>query len=172
MRNEKSTKKTDALQNPVLSEIRKNRRELRKRGLTGADLLAVESIAFVQSGRRRSVHIAEVARLTGVTRQAAWRRIVRLEAIGAVFRVGRAVMLNVRGLLRWSADAIAARLEAARLRFQRKKAKVVTPPLLHRVKEVLTSPTEALLTICGTVAENRAALKACYVPVHLRGYRE
>lgn len=152
----------------VLTEIRKNRRELRKHGLTGADLLAVESVAVALTGRRRSVHVAEIARLCGISRQAAWRRVVRLEALGAVFRVGRAVMLNIRGLLRWSAEGVAARLEAARLRFQRKKAKVVTGGLPHTVKQAVQASTDALLTVCGTVAENRAALAALYVPLHLR----
>lgn len=157
-------------QETVLSDIRKNRRELRKRGLTGADLLTVESIAFVLAGRR-SCHAADVARLVGVSRQAAWRRIVRLEALGAVIRIGRAVMLNIRGLLRWATEGVAARLEAARLRFQKKKREVVNLLATHRSEEVQKPFTEPLLTVFGTVAENRAALSALYVPVHLRVWR-
>lgn len=159
-----------AAQETVLSDIRKNRRELRKRGLTGADLLTVESIAFVLAGRR-SCHAADVARLVGVTRQAAWRRIVRLEALGAVIRIGRAVMLNIRGLLRWATEGVAARLQAARLRFQRKKREVVNLLATHRREEVLKPFSDPLLTVCGTVAENRAALAGMYIPVNQRKSR-
>lgn len=170
--------KKNSPQRSVLTEIRANRHELRKRGLTAADLLALESVAWVQSGRRRSVRCSEVARLTGVSRQAASRRLQRLEVLGAVFRVGGAVMLNIRGLLRWSADGIAARLEAARRRFLKKKAECVNGLLSHRErKEPLAESggvlalTDPLLAVVGTIAENKAWLAAHYVAPHLRQCR-
>lgn len=159
----------------VLSVIRSNRRELRNRGLTAADILFLESLAFVTAQRRaRSVGIAAVGRLIGVSRQAAHQRSLRLEAAGAVFRVGGALMLNVRGLLAWTASAVKSRLEAVRRAFQRKKERSVKHLLTHRGLDKNPSTnmfTDPLLAVVGTVAENLAALKSAYVPVHLRGIR-
>jgi hypothetical protein len=166
----KTTKSPDR---SVLTVIRANRRELRNRGLSAADILFLESLAFVMgNGRARSVGIAAVGRLVGVSRQAAHQRSVRLEAAGAVFRVGGALMLNVRGLLSWAASAVKSRLEAVRRAFQRKKERSVKHLLTNRVietKPTTNSVTDPLLAVVGTVAMNLEALKSMYVPVHLRG---
>lgn len=155
--------------------IRGNRRALRERGLTSADILALEVIAFQQEqGRVRSVRISALARLLGVSRQSVHRRLDRLHAAGAVVAIGRGVFLNVRGLLRWCAKAALDRLAAVRRSFERKKAPSVNARCATEgKKEETTVETglDASLQVFGTVAENRAALAALYVPLHLRRVR-
>lgn len=152
----------------ILSVIRGNRHELRKRGLTGADIAALDSLAYLTALRRaRSVRGAEVARSMGVSRQFVHRLVCRLEAAGAVIRVGGAIMLNVRGLLKWASDAVRGRLDAVRRCFVKKNARSVNARMTHRVKERETGET----MVIPDRSEALKALAAGYVPVHLRVHR-
>jgi len=158
-----NVKNSEKSEKSLLSMIRANRRGLRQRGLTGSDLLAVEAIAFVVGqGRKRSVRVADLARLLGVSRQAAHARVKRLEIIGALFRVGGAVLLNVRGLLRWSVESIAARVKAASRSFKRTKQDFVKhlPLTIGQKTECHENGASdrQFLTIADTVAENKAWL--------------
>lgn len=154
--------------NSVLTLVRGNRHELRKRGLTSADVLALESIAYLaERGRGRSVRAAAVGRSLGVTRQAAHLRVRRLEAAGAIFRVGGAILLNVRGLLKWAAAAVRGRLEAVRRCFDRKKACSVKHVLTHRVQDMEETIGAGLVDRFDAVEQ----LRATYIPVHLRVHK-
>lgn len=91
--------------------IGRNLRELRKRGLSSADLLALEKLAILCRKGRGIVRPSDLGRLLGISRQGAHARLARLAGAGVAVRLGRAVMLNVRGLLAMAADAARARAE-------------------------------------------------------------
>lgn len=95
----------------MIGLIAANLRELRKRGLTAADLLALEKLAILAKGGGGKVRVADLGRMLGIGRSGAHKRLVRLEEKGVVVRFFRCVCLNVRGLL--SVDAAAAKSRAA-----------------------------------------------------------
>lgn len=107
-----SEAKRQAIQGQMIGVIASNLRELRKRGLSAADLLALEKLAILCRKGRGIVRPSDLGRLLGITRQGAHKRLARLTEKGVALRVGRAVMLNVRGLLAMAVDA--AKERAAR----------------------------------------------------------
>lgn len=117
--------------NSLLSQIRANRRGLRSRGLTAADILALEAVAAVAPSGSRRLSVAALGRLIGVSRVAAWKRIKRLEAAGAVIRMRRTLILNVRGVLGWLEAAVKDRLASVKRRFSLAKSQNVN----HRVTD-------------------------------------
>lgn len=116
----------------LLSLIRSNRKALRLRGLTAADILTLESVAaFAPSGFRR-LSVAAVGRMCGTGRQTALRHIRRLEAAGAVVRLGPAIMVNVRSVLAWCADAVRGRVETLKRLYAKRNSERVTRRVTHR----------------------------------------
>lgn len=92
----------------ALAAVRCNRHELRRRGLTSADLAQLELMLA-----RPRLPLAAIGRILGYSRSAAWHRARRLEALGAVLRLGARLLPNVRGLLRWAREGVAERRRAA-----------------------------------------------------------
>ena len=127
------------------SFIAKNRRQFRRYGLTGEDMSFLET--WVSNPK---ASLAGIGRMRGYSRQTAHRRAVKLQAIGAVLRVGRRLYFNVQGLLRWCAEGAteraaalsraqqARRLAAKGLKLLR-KSESVTPPVTHRGKDYVPS---------------------------------
>lgn len=144
------------MRNEILSTIRSNRRALRQRGLTAADLLTLEALAVKAPEGLRRVSIAALGRMTGVSRMTALRHVRRLEAVGAVVRVGCALGLNVRGLLSWAAEAATARLERAKALFLLRKAKAVTHSATQRSVKSLE---EGRGSPCDAIPERHEALR-------------
>lgn len=122
--------------NSLLSQIRANRRGLRARGLTAADILALEAVAAVAPSGSRRLSVAALGRLIGVSRVAALKRIRRLEAAGAVVRMRRTLILNVRGVLGWLESAVKDRLAAVKRRFSLGKSQNVNQRVTdNRIRE-------------------------------------
>lgn len=116
------------LQSSFVGLIAKNFRELRKMGLTSADLLALQQLAILCRNGSGIVRVSSLGRLLGISRSGAHYRLARLERLGVVVRVGRAVILNVKSLLRMAARAVVARAAHAKELFSwQKKAKRSKP---------------------------------------------
>lgn len=116
----------------LLSCIRSNRRALRARGLTAADLLTLEALAVKAPTGFARVSVAALGRMTGVTRMTALRHIRRLEAVGAVVRLGPALMVNARSVVKWAADACVSRAAHVKRLFLLRKSARVTGSATHR----------------------------------------
>lgn len=157
----------------LLSLIRSNRRALRARGLTAADLLMLESLAVLAPVGFGRVSVAALGRLTGTGRATALRHVRRLQAVGAIVRLGSAMMVNARSVLSWCADACKDR--AARLKFLylRRKSKLVCTLQTHRSKDNKSAMNMgdlgALVPLDAVTA--RAELALTYIPVHLRVHK-
>lgn len=108
---EAKRREAQSLQSQMIGLISRNLRELRKLGLSSADLLALEKLAILCRKGRGIVRVSDLGRLLGISRQGAHKRLSRLCAASCAVRVGRAVMLNVKGLLAMAADAARARAE-------------------------------------------------------------
>lgn len=102
------------VQASMVGLIAGNLRELRKRGLTSADLLCLEKLAILSLKGRGIVRVSDVGRLLGIGRAGAHKRLKRLILGEVVVKVGRCVMLNVRGLLAMDAEAAKCRMARAR----------------------------------------------------------
>lgn len=139
--------------NPVLSAIQANRRGLRKRGLTGNDLLALEAVAYVAEGKKAPLSVAAVGRRLGVTRATAHWRIGRLVAAGVVivFNGGKrrapgtktVFFLNVQGVLAMCAEAVRGRLEAVKRMFRKAKSECVRVLRTHGSEDIKKAPESA-----------------------------
>lgn len=154
--------------NSLLSQIRANRRGLRARGLTAADILALEAVAAVAPSGARRLSVAALGRLVGVSRVAALKRVRRLEAAGALIRMRRTLILNVRGVLGWLESAVKDRLASVKRRFSLVKSQNVNQRVTYNRTE-----TERGLEAGEMVIPDRqtalAALKSSYIPHYLRG---
>lgn len=160
--------------NVLLSQIRANRRGLRLRGLTAADILALEAVAAVAPTGARRLSVAALGRLIGVSRAAALNRVRRLEAAGALIRMkslhrkrAGVLMLNVRGVLAWLETAVKGRLSGSNRLFSLWKRKTVN----HLLTDNRTFQEKGLEAGEVGIPDRQtalAALRACYVPVHLR----
>lgn len=100
-----------AMQAAMLGLISRNLRELRKHGLNGADLLTLEKVAILAQKGAGIVRTVQVGQMLGIGRSGAHARLARLVQLRVLVRVGRCVVLNVRGLLAIAADAAKARAE-------------------------------------------------------------
>lgn len=109
-----NAKKREAIQGQMIGLIAGNLRELRKRGLSAADLLALEKLAILCSRGSGIVRVSALGRLLGIGRAGAHKRLARLTEKGFAVRVGRAVMLNIRSILAMACDAVKARASRAK----------------------------------------------------------
>lgn len=155
----------------LLSTIRANRRELRARGCTAADLLFLESVAAMMAGRLGLIRlsVAAVGRMLGIARSTALRHCERLEERGLLLRCRFGIAVNVSAVLAAAADAVKHRAEHLKRLFQKRFLESVSTRLTHSVqvsKELVQEPGEAVAAVSSFDA--RAALAAMYVPVHLR----
>lgn len=158
----------------TLSKIRSNRRELRKRGVTPAGLLVLEACAYRCGDGMARVSVAALGRMVGVSRSAALRQVQRLEALGALVRIGSAIMLNVRGVLSWCTSAALARVEHVKRLYLRKKQAAAARVFGGGVAPAAGStPVPVPLPVPSSQSrqEALAELAASYVPVHLRQSR-
>lgn len=119
----------------LLSLIRSNRKALRLRGLTAADILTLEAVAALAPCGFRRLSVAAVGRMVGTGRQTSLRHIRRLEAAGALVRLGPALMVNARSVLKWCADAVRGRVETLKRLYAQRKSRCVTTRPTHRRQE-------------------------------------
>lgn len=137
-------KMAKALQQSMVGLIASNLRELRKRGLTPADLLALEKLAVLARNGSGIVRVSDLGRLLGIGRAGAHYRIGQLVAKSVAVRVGRCVILNVKGLLAMAADAVKARLARAKELFSwermPKRSKPLTDTRQEDKKEAKNAP--------------------------------
>lgn len=155
-----------------LSVIMRNRRELRKRGVTPAALLVLESIARAAPEGMARVSVAAVGRMVGIGRASALAHVRRLEARGLVVRMGPAMMVCARSVLRVAADAVNARAQHLKRLFLKKKAQAAARmAALYQVPAPDASckaPASFFDAGSPDRATARAELQRLYVPVHLR----
>jgi hypothetical protein len=155
----------------LLSTIRSNRRELRSRGCTASQLLILEAVAFKASGALCRLSVAAIGRLVGISRSVALRHIQKLEAIGAIIRLPRAILLNTSGILKWCAAACNKRVQHLKALFIKRKKQNVVQSATHREERYSLEPKNDLLPVYSSVADARSALLSCYIPLHLRSNR-
>lgn len=157
----------------IVAVIYRNRRALRERGLTAADLLFLEAVARHCGDAMKRLSVAAVGRMIGIRRSTALHHARRLQAAGALVRVQSAMMVNVRSVLSWAADAVKTHLEHAKRLFSLRYSQRVSTCLTHGSKEkkeglggwLAPSPTfDSGMDRHSALAE----LAASYVPVHLR----
>lgn len=148
----------------ILSEIRSNRKELRNRGVTPTGLLILEALAYKAPNGLVRLSVAALGRMVGVGRSTALRHIQKLEAIGAVLRLGPAIMVNAKGVLKWCADACRNRAAHLKRLFSKKKSQHVRTRATHR--EVHISKPEENSETWGEMHRSYAveALAATYIP--------
>ena len=163
-----------------LSVIRSNRKELRKRGCSAGDLLILEAVAFKspQGGLVR-VSVAAVGRMVGVGRSSALRSIQKLERLGAVVRIGAAMMLSVRFVLKQLLSDAVERAKSLRRAFclHRKRLRERS----ELIKALETKAESESVAHCAThrakyispdaVPVGHGSVVEGYVPVHLRKAR-
>lgn len=136
----------------LLSLIMRNRREFRARGLTAADLIVLESIARHCPLGMRRLSVAEVGRLVGLHRSTALHHVRRLEAFGAVVRLGAAMMCNARAVHAWSADAVKNRALHVKRLFSFRYSQLVGRRLPDRIKKDKTARLSAVAASGGCPA--------------------
>lgn len=155
-----------------LSVIMRNRRELRQRGVTPAALLVLESIARAAPEGMARLSVAAVGRMVGIGRASSLAHVRRLEALGLVVRMGPAMMVCARSVLRVAADAVKGRAQHLTRLYRKKKAQAaarmaalyqVPPPDAGR-----KAPASFGDAGSPDPARARAELQRLYVPVHLR----
>lgn len=155
--------------------IRSNRRGLRSLGLTSQTLQCVETF-FALKARRARAGQADVARVLGVSRSIVSRHIARAEAAGLLVKIGRTLVLMRGAIEGWSQRFLAERAAAAKARAS-KRWKTLTEPRCVRTGATHTgedhSPGSggASYVPTETRAEALAALRACYIPPHMRQAR-
>ena len=111
-----------------LSHIMRNRRELRNRGVSAGALHVLESIARACPKGLTRLSVAAIGRMIGITRSVTLRHVQKLEALGLVVRIGSAIMVNARTVLRMAADAVKNRAAHLKRLFTKRKSKSVAPP--------------------------------------------
>lgn len=152
--------------------IRSNRRELRDRGVTPSGLLILEALAYQaqvrKSGGFIKLSVAALGRMVGIGRSTALRHVQRLERIGAVMRLGPAIMLNVKGVLAWRKEAAKKRAAQVKRLYSKRKSPRVRTRATHR-EEIYTSPQAQPETPPqGDRLDALAWLRSNYIPPHLR----
>lgn len=148
----------------ILSEIRSNRRELRNRGVTPTGLLILEALAYKAPGGFVRLSVAALGRMVGIGRATALRHVQKLEAIGAVIRLGPAIMVNAKGVLSWCAQACRNRAAHLKRLFHKKKSQHVCTLPTHR-ELLLTDSQESPETWANLHRTDATAiLAATYIP--------
>lgn len=155
-----------------LSTIMRNRRELRKRGVTPAALLVLESIARAAPEGMARVSVAAVGRMVGIGRASALAHVRRLEALGLVVRMGPAMMVCARSVLRVAADAVKGRAQHLKRLYDKKKAQATARMAALYQSGSSDAGRDRPASFGDPVSPDRAAARAelqrLYVPVHLR----
>lgn len=152
----------------ILSEIRSNRKELRNRGVTPTGLLLLESLAYKAPGGFVRLSVAALGRMVGVGRSTALRHIQKLEAIGAVVRLGPAIMINAKGVLSWCAQACKNRAAHLKRLFYKRKSESVRTLVTHRELNKTNDGETHQTWQNADASDARAVLAATYIPHWLR----
>lgn len=156
----------------TLSIIRANRRELRNRGVTPSGLLMLEALAVEGQRRKTSgfirLSVAALGRIAGIGRSTALRHVQRLEQIGAVMRLGPAIMLNVKGVLKWCADACKKRSAHLRRLYSKPKSQRVRTRATHSEEKYTSNQAQPEPKPIGDRLDALSWLRSNYIPPHLR----
>lgn len=144
----------------TLSLIRSNRYALRQRGIGATGLLILEALAYKAPSGFVRLSVAALGRMVGVGRSTALRHVQRLEACGAVTRLGPAILLNVRSVLSWCAEAVKERAAHAKRLFAKRKSQHVSTRHTHR--EEYTPQASSCLELSREEALRQ--LQTTYVP--------
>jgi len=161
------------MNNDPLSLIASNRRKLRKMGATSQTIQCVE-MYFKIKRRKARTSLGDVARVLGIARQQVQRHMKRAQAMGLVARVGSTLILNVRGLLGWCEASAREKVEHLKRLYQKKKSESDNRRLSHN-RSAINKKGEMVESDHSERYSDRqealSALKAMYVPVHLRQKR-
>lgn len=159
------------MSNTNLSTIMRNRRELRARGVTAGALHILEAIARQAPEGLVRLSVAALGRIAGIGRSTALRHVQRLEELGMVVRIGPAIMVNAKTMLKVAADAVKNRAAHLKRLFLKRESKSVRTRQQHRTRTLLLDHDSAQIGETMARADAMRQLRETYIPPYLRKNR-